>query len=72
MVPHPMGKRNITSLQAFRLTLGTKQPAVQCALGAQWLGRDADHAPPSIAEVKNDAFMTYTQRILPLTVYDMV
>jgi len=52
MVPHPTGKRHVTSLQAFRLTLGTKQPAVQWALGAQWLGCDADYAPPSIAEVE--------------------
>jgi hypothetical protein len=62
-----MGKRDITSLQAFRLTLGTKQPAVQRALGAQWLGCDADYAPPSTAEVKNE--WNYTPILHMLSLY---
>jgi hypothetical protein len=44
---------------ASRLTLGPTQPPIQCVPGAlspgvKRLGREADHSPPSSAEVKND------------------
>jgi hypothetical protein len=42
----------------FRLALGPTQLPIQWALGAfslgvKWLGCEADHSPPSSAEVKN-------------------
>jgi hypothetical protein len=45
--------------------LGPTQPPMQKVLrsfspGVKWLGRETDHSPPSIAEVKNDV------AILPL------
>jgi hypothetical protein len=41
-----------------RLALGPTQPPIQCipgalSLGVKWLGCEADHSPPSSAEVKN-------------------
>jgi len=42
---------------AFRTALGPTQPPIQLvpgalSLGVKWLGREADHSPPSSAEVK--------------------
>jgi hypothetical protein len=38
---------------AYRTTLGSTQPPLQCILGVKWPGCEADHSPPSSAEVKN-------------------
>jgi hypothetical protein len=42
---------------AFRMVLGPTQSSIQwlpaaLSLGVKWLGREADHSPPSSAEVK--------------------
>jgi hypothetical protein len=41
----------------LRMALGPTQPPIQCvpgapSLGVKQLGREADHSPPSSAEVK--------------------
>jgi hypothetical protein len=42
------------SLQSVsRLALGPTQPSIQWVPGVKWQGREADHSPPSNAEVKN-------------------
>jgi hypothetical protein len=48
-----------------RTALGPTQPPLQCVMGAlslrmRQLGCEADHSPPSSAEVKNDWSYTYT------------
>jgi hypothetical protein len=48
-----------------RPALGFTQPLTQCvpgalSLGVKWPGREADHSPPSSAEVKNEWSYTST------------
>jgi hypothetical protein len=50
-----------------RTVLGPTQPPIQwiaraISLGVKWLGREADHSPPSSAEVKNAWSHTSTSR----------
>jgi hypothetical protein len=40
------------------LALGPIQPPIQWVLGVKRPGREADHSPPSSAEVKNDGAIT--------------
>jgi hypothetical protein len=53
---------------ASRTALGPTQPLIQWVLGALFLGverlgREADHSPPSGAEVKNAWSFTFTSPI---------
>jgi hypothetical protein len=56
-VRFPAGTGNFSPTTAFRLALGPTPPPVQGVLGAlstgvKLPGREADHSPPSSAEVK--------------------
>jgi hypothetical protein len=62
-VRFPAGAGNFLFTTAFRTALGPNQPPIQwvpgaLSLGIKWPGREADHSPPSSAEVKNS--WTYT------------
>jgi hypothetical protein len=55
---------------ASRTALGPTQPPIQwvpgaLSLGVTRMGREADHLPPSSAEVKNAWSYTYTPSIRP-------
>jgi hypothetical protein len=48
-------QRIFLPVSASRPTLGPTQPLIQWVPGGKsWPGRDADHSPPSSAEVKNE------------------
>jgi hypothetical protein len=58
-VQFPAGEEIFLCSTVARLTLGLTQPFVQWVLGAlspgvEHPGNEADHSPPSSAEVKND------------------
>jgi hypothetical protein len=59
---------------ASRPALGPTQPPIQCVLwaltpGVKRPGREADHLPPSSAEVKNDGAPLYVFMAWFLTYY---
>jgi hypothetical protein len=53
----PGGSNNFLFPTSARLALGSNQPPIQCAPralspGVKWPRREADHSPPTSAEVK--------------------
>jgi hypothetical protein len=59
-VRSPAGAKDFSLSSVSRPALGPSQPPVQWVLGVlsplvkAWLGHDADHSPPSSAEVENE------------------
>jgi hypothetical protein len=74
MVRFPEGAGNFFFTTVSRMALGPTQPPIQWVPGALSLGikrpgREADHSPPSSAEVKNAWSYTSTP---PLRLYGVV
>jgi hypothetical protein len=61
----PAGAGKFLFTTVFRTALESTQPPIQwvrgaLSLGVKWQGREADHSPPSSAEVKNAWSHTFT------------
>jgi hypothetical protein len=73
-VRFPAGAGILLFTTVSRTALGPTQPPIQwvpgaLSLGVKWPGREADHSPPSSAEVKNAWSYTST---LPIRLHGVV